>query len=97
MIYSAVCPEKILKDALNGKNAGFIAYGQSGAGKTFTLFGKGRKDKGLVQQALVDTLKLIAIENLHYKLFASMYEIYVEQIKDLGVQVAEEQKKSSNA
>jgi len=61
------------------------------------LFGKGKRDKGIAQQAVVDTLKLIGVEGHNYNLYASFYEIYIEQIRDLGIQVVEEKKKSSNA
>ena len=38
--YSQVCAQDLVSAALNGFNSTVLAYGQTGAGKTHTMFGE---------------------------------------------------------
>eukprot|EP00826_Nyctotherus_ovalis_P018316 TRINITY_DN15469_c0_g1_i1.p1 TRINITY_DN15469_c0_g1~~TRINITY_DN15469_c0_g1_i1.p1 ORF type:complete len:105 (-),score=10.71 TRINITY_DN15469_c0_g1_i1:103-417(-) len=101
MVYTAVCPKKILKRLLKGKSAGFISHGQSAAGKTFTTFGSAKSNelsaehKGIGPRAIADTLKLLGGDK--YKLEVSLFEIYSNQVRDLIALPVNESKKQSNS
>ena len=100
-MYNEICPKDTLKELLHGKSAGIISYGQSGSGKTYTLFGKGKPEtgssltKGIVPRAIVDIIKMMQNENINYNIFVSLYEVYVDIIRDLAVMGTDDQKKSS--
>ena len=100
-MYTTVCSEALLKQALNGKSVGFISYGQSGAGKTYTMFGDLiaesllNPSKGLASRAVLDLLKILAADGSNLELHASIFQVYVDQIKDLAILFINEQKKQS--
>ena len=74
------------------KNGGFISYGQSGAGKTYTIFGKeDASGKGIAHRAVAELLKILSTEALGCEVSISFYEVYVDQIRDL-IAPPEEQK-----
>ncbi len=97
-----MCREETLRAVLNGHNAGFIVYGQSGGGKTHSLFGDMKNlnkpltpDKGIVQRALLDLFKIIASDGLRFDIYASLFEVYVEQIRDLARLFVDEHNKQA--
>ena len=68
---------------LQGVNTTIFAYGQTGAGKTYTMMGTSDGSvSGMYTLAAYDILKLLgAYEGL--ELFVSFYEIYCGQLYDL--------------
>ena len=85
-IYHTICPQNSIKSVLGGIGVGFISYGQSGAGKSYMLFGEDNgPERGLAQRSVTDILKIMAEGNLNYELYASVCQIYVEQITDLAM------------
>lgn len=88
-----------MDNVLDGRFTGFISYGQSGSGKTHTMLGKeeplhkNSSNKGLIQRTTTDLLKKINSMNVGYDIYASFFEIYIEQIRDLAKVYGDEQKK----
>jgi kinesin family protein 5 len=77
-------------DILNGYNGTVFAYGQTGAGKSYTMMGGDIDDeegKGviprIVQQIFVSILA--SPSNIEYTVRVSYMEIYMERIRDLLV------------
>ena len=87
-IYNNLAKESI-NDVLKGFNATIFTYGESGSGKTYTLFGKdykGKEKKGIVSRGIYDIFKFIEAEenkDIQFQLKLSMLEIYKEKIYDL--------------
>eukprot|EP00466_Bigelowiella_natans_P002858 jgi/Bigna1/70298/fgenesh1_pg.11_\ len=83
--------ESLLKDAWEGYNVCLFAYGQSGAGKSFSMTGaKGMEDgDGIVPRICDGLLRKIAAEpkkeGFEIKLEVSMLEIYIDDLVDLLV------------
>ena len=57
-----------------------MAYGQTGAGKTFTMLGN-RKENGIIQRALEDIFHICDPET--DSIGIAFYEIYNEKVFDL--------------
>lgn len=77
----------ILDNAFKGFNCGLFAYGQTGAGKSYSISGIGA-NRGIVPQVcenLFSQIKTKAGENKdnQYEVTFSMVEIYSEQVRDL--------------
>ncbi|KAI3916128.1 hypothetical protein MKW98_004569 [Papaver atlanticum] len=80
----------IVKDAVNAINGTIIIYGQTGAGKTYSMEGNGimechGEEKGLlprVVDGLFECLKSLD-EMTKYTVKLSMVEIYKEKVRDL--------------
>ncbi|KAJ5027946.1 P-loop containing nucleoside triphosphate hydrolase protein [Bipolaris maydis] len=77
-------------DILNGYNGTVFAYGQTGAGKSYTMMGSDMDDevgKGviprIVQQIFANILA--SPSNIEYTVRVSYMEIYMERIRDLLV------------
>jgi len=70
---------------LTGFNATVLAYGQSGAGKTFTMFGDDDGRLGIIPRALAEMSQRIAADTGGgvFVVKASMLEIYMEEMRDL--------------
>ncbi|EEY59674.1 kinesin-like protein [Phytophthora infestans T30-4] len=75
---------KVLEHAWNGFNVSLFAYGQTGAGKSFSMVGYG-SDKGIIPTASAVIFERIEANTLEitFKVEASMMEIYNERVKDL--------------
>eukprot|EP01118_Nematostelium_gracile_P012658 TRINITY_DN4653_c0_g1_i1.p1 TRINITY_DN4653_c0_g1~~TRINITY_DN4653_c0_g1_i1.p1 ORF type:complete len:621 (+),score=131.39 TRINITY_DN4653_c0_g1_i1:155-2017(+) len=92
--YSA---QPLVEAVLKGYNAAVISYGQTGAGKTFTMQGPGFDDprtfegglnentKGIIPRILQDLFSSVAVASSSYEfeLSASYLEIYNETLVDL--------------
>jgi len=75
----------ILDNAMQGYNTCLFAYGQTGAGKSYSMVGS-EEDKGIIPLAMDDLFKRIEDnkqENIKYIVEASMLEIYNETVRDL--------------
>ncbi|KAG8528141.1 Kinesin heavy chain [Bacidia gigantensis] len=77
-------------DILNGYNGTVFAYGQTGAGKSYTMMGTDIDDEEqcgiiprIVQQMFASILR--SPENIEYTVRVSYMEIYMERIRDLLV------------
>ncbi|KAG1707326.1 hypothetical protein DVH05_026518 [Phytophthora capsici] len=75
---------KVLEHAWNGFNVSLFAYGQTGAGKSFSMVGYG-SDKGIIPKASEVIFERIEgnTTEITFKVEASMMEIYNERVKDL--------------
>ncbi|CAN0914342.1 Kinesin-like protein KIN-1 [Linum grandiflorum] len=80
----------IVKDAVNGVNGTIIAYGQTGAGKTYSMEGpdvlkSDDMQKGLLPRVVDGLFDHIASagDSSKYKIKLSMVEIYMERVRDL--------------
>ena len=72
---------------MKGYNGTILAYGQTGAGKTWTMMGKvlDPKDKGLtprIVEKVFDTI-VTSSSDLEFTVKVSFMEIYMEKVKDL--------------
>ena len=91
-VYEKEC-KPLVEDFTRGYNACILCYGQSGTGKTYTMFGENAKNwnqedcvTGMMQQSLRDIFDYISncrIMNKTCKLYVSFYEIYLESVRDL--------------
>ncbi|EFC35589.1 kinesin, partial [Naegleria gruberi] len=70
-----------------GFNVTMMAYGQTGAGKTYTMIGSLDKEElfGLIPRTAKEMFEIIRSgdENIEYKIGCSFLEIYNEKINDL--------------
>lgn len=92
------CIEKLIEGCFEGYNATVFAYGQTGAGKTYTM-GTGfdvniiEEEQGIISRAVKHLFKSIeekkhtAIKNGHpppdFKVNAQFLELYNEEVLDL--------------
>lgn len=75
-------------DILNGYNGTVFAYGQTGAGKSYTMMGSDIDDdegKGIIPRIVeqVFTSIMTSPSNIEYTVRVSYMEIYMERIRDL--------------
>ncbi|GMN48317.1 hypothetical protein TIFTF001_017493 [Ficus carica] len=80
----------IVRDAVNGINGTIITYGQTGAGKTYSMEGPGILEcdelkKGLLPRVVDGIFECIksSEEATKYSVKLSMVEIYMERVRDL--------------
>ncbi|KAK1370617.1 Kinesin-1-like protein PSS1 [Heracleum sosnowskyi] len=80
----------IIKDVFNAVNGTIITYGQTGAGKTYSMEGPGiancdEQNKGLVPRVIEELFETIRAsdEAIKSTITLSMVEIYMERIRDL--------------
>ena len=77
----------MLEKAWKGLNNTIFAYGQTGAGKSYSIFGY-PGNKGIIPLAATEMFKKIGEEtdpNVRYEVSVQMVEIYMEKIQDLLV------------
>ncbi|KAF2874607.1 P-loop containing nucleoside triphosphate hydrolase protein [Massariosphaeria phaeospora] len=75
-------------DILNGYNGTVLAYGQTGAGKSYTMMGSDIDDevgKGIIPRIVAQIFAsiLVSPSNIEYTVRVSYMEIYMERIRDL--------------
>ncbi|KAM9469261.1 kinesin-like protein KIF1A isoform 8-T8 [Clarias gariepinus] len=79
--------EEMLLHAFEGYNVCIFAYGQTGAGKSYTMMGKQEKDQqGIIPLLCEDLFTKIndnADNNMSYSVEVSYMEIYCERVRDL--------------
>eukprot|EP00755_Sulcionema_specki_P037713 Sspe_Gene.109472::Locus_89615_Transcript_1_1_Confidence_1.000_Length_774::g.109472::m.109472/K10397/KIF6_9; kinesin family member 6/9 len=82
--YDAVAHEAV-QSSLQGYNATVMAYGQTGAGKTYTMTGGNDfKTRGIISRAISDIFNEIAQQpDKTFQVSVSYMEIYNERLYDL--------------
>ncbi|XP_031437360.1 kinesin-like protein KIF1A isoform X7 [Clupea harengus] len=80
--------EEMLQHAFEGYNVCIFAYGQTGAGKSYTMMGKQEKDQeGIIPLLCEDLFTKISTGNnangMSYSVEVSYMEIYCERVRDL--------------
>ncbi|XP_058429428.1 kinesin-like protein KIF1A isoform X15 [Marmota monax] len=79
--------EEMLQHAFEGYNVCIFAYGQTGAGKSYTMMGKQEKgQQGIIPQLCEDLFSRIndtTNDNMSYSVEVSYMEIYCERVRDL--------------
>ncbi|XP_058890607.1 kinesin-like protein KIF1A isoform X5 [Acipenser ruthenus] len=80
--------EEMLQHAFEGYNVCIFAYGQTGAGKSYTMMGRQEKDQlGIIPLMCEDLFSRINDSNidnsLSYSVEVSYMEIYCERVRDL--------------
>ena len=79
-----------MDDILNGYNGTVFAYGQTGAGKSYTMMGADIEDedqRGIIPRIVEQMFRSImqSPNNIEYTVRVSYMEIYMERIRDLLV------------
>uniref|UniRef100_V9I998 Kinesin-like protein unc-104 n=1 Tax=Apis cerana TaxID=7461 RepID=V9I998_APICE len=86
MVYKDI-GEEMLEHAFEGYNVCIFAYGQTGAGKSYTMMGKQEEgQEGIIPQICKDLFRKISRnsnECLKYSVEVSYMEIYCERVRDL--------------
>ncbi|KAL0275192.1 UNVERIFIED_CONTAM: hypothetical protein PYX00_003130 [Menopon gallinae] len=86
MVYKDI-GEEMLEHAFEGYNVCIFAYGQTGAGKSYTMMG--RQEEGqegiipMICKDLFSRIKNEASEDLKFSVEVSYMEIYCERVRDL--------------
>ncbi|XP_038677291.1 kinesin-like protein KIF1B isoform X13 [Scyliorhinus canicula] len=79
--------KEMLQHSFEGYNVCIFAYGQTGAGKSYTMMGKQDKDhEGIIPQLCEDLFEKINDNNnsdMSYSVEVSYMEIYCERVRDL--------------
>ncbi|KAF8081981.1 hypothetical protein N665_0854s0018 [Sinapis alba] len=82
-LFSDVQP--FVQSALDGSNVSVFAYGQTNAGKTYTMEGS-NQDRGLYARCfeeLIDLANSDSTSTCQFSFSVSVFELYNEQIRDL--------------
>lgn len=79
---------EMLQHAFEGYNVCIFAYGQTGAGKSYTMMGKpnDEEQQGIIPRLCNDLFKRIDLnndQNLQHSVEVSYMEIYCERVRDL--------------
>jgi kinesin family protein 18/19 len=73
----------LIQGVIQGFNATVLAYGATGAGKTYTMLGTG-KEPGIMVRSLGDLFSLISsMKEKDFKVKLSYVEVYNENLRDL--------------
>lgn len=75
----------IVNDITSGYNGTIFAYGQSGSGKTYTMYGAENNERGLIPRIIEDIFAFVEStnDNVKFQLKLSVFQIYKEIIYDL--------------
>ncbi|XP_014215863.1 kinesin-like protein unc-104 isoform X3 [Copidosoma floridanum] len=86
MVYKDI-GEEMLEHAFEGYNVCIFAYGQTGAGKSYTMMGKQEEgQEGIIPQICKDLFRRISDssnEEMKHSVEVSYMEIYCERVRDL--------------
>uniref|UniRef100_A0A2M4AF39 Kinesin-like protein unc-104 n=2 Tax=Anopheles triannulatus TaxID=58253 RepID=A0A2M4AF39_9DIPT len=86
MVYSDI-GEEMLQHSFDGYNVCIFAYGQTGAGKSYTMMGKQEdSQEGVIPMICKDLFRRIQeteSDDLKYSVEVSYMEIYCERVRDL--------------
>merc|ERR1712113_806331 len=74
----------LVQSAVDGYNVTMFAYGQTGAGKTFTMYGEPGKE-GTAPRTIQEIFRVTeqGKERYNYTIMCSMLELYRNDLKDL--------------
>src|ERR1700753_2664154 len=77
-----------VEDVMNGYNGTVFAYGQTGAGKSYTMMGdmNDPERKGItprIIEQIFDAILVHGSANIEYTVGIAYMEIYMERIRDL--------------
>ena len=86
--------KRIVDDVMEGYNGTIFAYGQSGSGKTYTMYGPDIFDdlyKGIIPRIVEDIFNYVekADDNVDFQFKLSVLEIYKEVMYDLLTQTGD--------
>lgn len=80
-VYQAAV-QPVVEDVLNGYNGTIMAYGQTGAGKTYTLSSIQPDAIGMIPRAAAEVFAHISKDVINeYTVFMSYIQIYMEMIQ----------------
>ena len=80
-VYQAAV-QPVVEDVLNGYNGTIMAYGQTGAGKTYTLSSIQPEAIGMIPRAAAEIFAHISTDVVNeYTVFMSYIQIYMEMIQ----------------
>ena len=83
-VYAATCGEtSVISGVLEGVNGCVMCYGQTGAGKTFTLGNVDAGSEGIMHRALTQILGAPAEPGISREVQLSCVQIYMEVVHDL--------------
>ena len=93
--------KRIVGDVMEGYNGTIFAYGQSGSGKTYTMYGPDIFDdiyKGIIPRIAEDIFNYVeqADDNIDFQFKLSVLEIYKEVMYDLLAQQSADMKIQEN-
>ena len=93
--------KRIVGDVMEGYNGTIFAYGQSGSGKTYTMYGPDIYDdvyKGIIPRIVEDIFNYVekADDNIDFQFKLSVLEIYKEVMYDLLSQQVDDIKIQEN-
>jgi len=85
----------LVQSAADGYNVTMFAYGQTGAGKTFTMYGT-KGNEGTAPRTIQEIFKVIeqGSDRFEYKVMGSMLELYCDAVVDLLSKGASDKKKA---
>jgi hypothetical protein len=74
----------LVQSAIDGYSVAMLAYGQTGAGKTFTMYGV-HGNEGVVPRSIREIYRIIDQESVHFTftVVGSMFELYQNDLIDL--------------
>nr|XP_040023361.1 kinesin-like protein KIF9 isoform X1 [Gasterosteus aculeatus aculeatus]XP_040023362.1 kinesin-like protein KIF9 isoform X1 [Gasterosteus aculeatus aculeatus] len=84
-VYARVC-QRVVLGALDGYNGTLMCFGQTGAGKTYTMTGstESYKQRGVIPRALQEVFREVEKRTAHFfSVHLSYLEIYNETLVDL--------------
>jgi len=75
----------LVQSALDGYNVAMFAYGQTGAGKTYTMYGGSGEGQGTAPRTIAELYRLIKQDEdrVQFTVIASMMELYRNELVDL--------------
>lgn len=94
-VFEAIQAPQLIEAALDGFPVTIFAYGQTGAGKSFTIFGKedgfterklrAQPSDGLLPRIAVELMRVVDLRRseIEYTLRLTCVEIYNEQVRDV--------------
>jgi kinesin family protein 6/9 len=97
-VYSS-CGESVVTHALNGINGTIFAYGQTGAGKTYTMCGESQyRLRGIIPRAIAQIFKEVwEKDDCSIIVRISCLEIYNETLTDLLLALPDDGNRKSNS
>uniref|UniRef100_A0A0G4FCF8 Kinesin motor domain-containing protein n=1 Tax=Chromera velia CCMP2878 TaxID=1169474 RepID=A0A0G4FCF8_9ALVE len=79
---------RLVSSAVDGFNVGVFTFGQTGTGKTYTIFGGGPGREGIAQRSIWELFKVLEasrISTVSWDVKVSVCEIYLDNLRDLLV------------